>query len=229
MTDTDFSGMNGDELDHIIELIAAVFFMVIGIIGTVIMIRAMNERVDVNVLQDKIEFKSTITDADYPYQYTAWQAYMFIVVANSQCDVSLSWVASPNDNDGSPTSTTNRYVILDPVNHRQSFNTYKEDLRKGTGVASGVGVAQTLATVAKKVYGNDHTESNVYNWRGLDKCADKPYRLYFGLGSNDVNGVYHKHILTTQRYYDIFKHEFDEEADRYRWIISPIQELDLTH
>lgn len=89
--------LNSDEFDTIIELIIAIMFMSFGMVAIVLMLRNMNERVEIYDSPDKIEISTAMREVEDPFYFTPYQAYMFAWHMDEFSYESLSYVGCEDE------------------------------------------------------------------------------------------------------------------------------------
>lgn len=113
--------VDGDEFDYLLELVIAIIFMTIGIVTTVVMVRTMDVKTQVNSRVDKVEVSyKEVMDND-PFKFTGYQAYMFSYMIDPVSDIALSWTNA---------ETSGSVATIDPVKHRDNFITYRNNIIK---------------------------------------------------------------------------------------------------
>ena len=104
--------LNSDEFDYIIELIAAVMFMAIGVVGIVFMVNQFNRQVQATPRVDKVRVSSIDQEDKDPFYFTAYQSYMFSYMMDGHDKTALYWFGDTIREDGSTSVSGDGTVFL---------------------------------------------------------------------------------------------------------------------
>lgn len=165
-----------DEFDYLMELIASILFMTIGIFGVVFMITQFNRQVELNPRVDKVRVSSIDQEDRDPFYFTAYQAYMFAYMMDGHDKTALYWFSTlpENPNVGgagtvkeAPSGSTfpgdGYYIGLCPAELANGFVVVRNRAIIGSQDYGGKSVKLTLSRA------NGNNENEVANdYRGLN-------------------------------------------------------------
>lgn len=114
---TSLGNVNHDEFDSIVELIIAILFMAFGITATVMMIRIMDAKTQIQSRVDKVEVNYKEVEDNNPFYFTGYEAYMFGWMLDTTADQSITW----SNNTGSS-------ATIDPITQSNNFVTVRNRL-----------------------------------------------------------------------------------------------------
>lgn len=161
------SDLDNDEFDTIVELIIAIVFMGICIFATILTVYTLSKRVDYTPRVDKVQYTATYLDENNPFDFTGYQAYMLAWHMDGLSDTTVMWTAGPRYKETAITledATLARLAaVIDPVEHRAGFITYRNQIITGSRLGEGKSVAKIL----KDIVGDD-TDELVKLYRGLE-------------------------------------------------------------
>ena len=103
--------IDSSEFDLLMEIIVAVIFMTMGILGIVNMTRILQTQTEVNATVDKVTVSAVDQEESYPFEFTAFQAIMFAWMMDGIDSTSLMWAVNTKDND-----TTGRLTATGKIN-----------------------------------------------------------------------------------------------------------------
>lgn len=170
--------INSDEFDTIMELIIAILFMGFGLFAVMLMLRNMTARVEIYDKPDKIEVNVNNVDAQDPYWFTPYQAYMFAWHMDEFSYESLSYVCGrhPTDyvvNPGQITSkqrldveTKNDYTVtLSTIDENgeliRQFLTWRNRTITGQGTSAET---RSVKKSINSVLGSNPTKADTYKY-----------------------------------------------------------------
>lgn len=120
--------ISNDEFDYMLELIAAVLFMAVGVIGIVFMVRQFNRQVQLNPRVDKVRVSSIDQQEGNPFDFTAYQAYMMAWMMDGHDKTALYYFSTDdqqNKLDSAPISgsfpKSGGYIGLCPAELANGF------------------------------------------------------------------------------------------------------------
>lgn len=211
--------INSDEFDTIMELFITILFMSFGLFAVVLMLRNMNSRVEIYDSPDKIEVNVDNKDAEDPYWFTPYQAYMFAWHMDEFSYESLSYVCGkyPTDyvnNSGQITSeqrldvgTKNDYTVtLSTIDENgeliKQFTTWRNRTITGQGTT---GEVKSVKKSINSVLGTNLTKDNIYKY---------------------YKGKYNKilyHLELTGEFSELndLGDNINTGGKRYKWILTP--------
>lgn len=243
------NNLNNEEFDHMLELIAAILFMAIGIIGIITMMRQFDVQTEINPRVDKVRVSSIDQEDKDPFWYTAYQAYMFAWMMDGHDKTALYYfrdtptfisglrgnppspdegnmgaegygdVGKPTDGTGFPRSQS--FIGLTPADYANGFLVLKGRAIIGSEEYAGAGGPEN--------YGSGNVKSVIAG--AYDHQAPKVVAGYTGESHNSANnGNFHGWHLQlmgdyvtnkTIEYTDEFEVDVFEERKDYLWSLHP--------
>lgn len=153
------------EVDLMIELIIAIMFMFIGLVGVSKMIVQLQTQTQVNSRVDKVNVSSLDSKDDYPFIFTGYQAYMFAWMMDGHVKTDLYYFGGPGaiiDNvsnmlDYSSTGCDPKasYVGLRPAKFADGFLVIRNRAIIGSSEYKDTG------SVKKAIYGMSQSASSI--------------------------------------------------------------------
>ena len=202
----ELGNINSDEFDTIMELFITILLMSFGLFAVMLMLR-------------KIEVNVNNKDAEDPYWFTPYQAYMFAWHMDEFSYESLSYVCGeyPTDyvnNSGQITSeqrldvgTKNKYTVtLSTIDENgeliKQFTTWRNRTITGQGTT---GEVKSVKKSINSVLGNKPTKENIYNY---------------------YKGKYNKilyHLELTGEFSELndLGDDINTGGKKYKWILTP--------
>lgn len=217
----DSSNLNSSEFDLVFELVIVILFMSIGLFSLSRMITNFNTRDKVYTRTDKIEVSARMHEAEDPFYFTGYQAYMFAWHMDTESSVPLSWVGGktyqlptptdePHDflsNGGSFNYNTQKITlgILDENEQRRShFLTWRNQKITGAGLGSDNSVALLLNTLQ---IGTDKVDASEL-FKGTATSSDHRQILY--------------HLDMSSRYSNSTDNSLGYTRRLYEWTLAPV-------
>lgn len=192
--------LNSDEFDYIIELIAAVMFMAIGVVGIVFMVNQFNRQVQATPRVDKVRVSSIDQEDKDPFYFTAYQSYMFSYMMDGHDKTALYWFGDTIRENGSTTvggdgngsidegdfqpnrfPMDGRFIGLVPAEMANGFIVVRNRAIIGSGEYGGSSGSTKGNSVKRTIYTANGFDSNSYvdGWEnGNDVGPD--YRGEYG-------------------------------------------------
>lgn len=178
----DLGNINHDEFDSVIELIICVLFMSIGIFAMGNMLRILNNKVEVNNPTDKIAITRSTHEAEDPYYFTGFQAYMFSWHMDEYSYEPLTWLGGTTNGtttsartDGSDKNHVTISVLDDNGKINSHFLSQRNQYIVGVGKGSERSVKQTLTSIIG-TSGNQNSVKQLY--QGKYVLGGKPLYLH---------------------------------------------------
>ena len=172
-----------EEFDYMLELIAAVLFMAIGIFGIVFMVRQFNRQVQLTPRVDKVRVSSIDQRDSDPFDFTAYQAYMFSWMMDGHDKTALGYFAMADPSsavlqdppNGAMFPGTHRYIVLCPAEFANGFLVVRNQAIIGSGPIYGATGGTTERSVKWTIYeANNCNEGKVKSdYRGTDGYGNR--------------------------------------------------------
>ena len=204
---------DNDEFDSVMELIVTILFMAFGIFATALSTKYLTAKANLIEHDDKISITAEEHQANDPYWYTGYQAYMFAWHMDELSYESLTWLEGHAGSLGNEPPTTTARVdstnkdhitigILDENGqYRAQFIPWRNRSIVGTGYAEDCNVKKTINTLANGV--------------GI-------YDFYRG---NSLDGVhkYEYHLELTDAYTTKYNlgHNKNTGGKKFSWVLAP--------
>lgn len=207
--------LNSEEFDWLMEIIMAVTFMIIGIIGVVHMVTTLQEQTAVTTRVDKVHVNSNSIEEDNPFVFTGYQAYMFAWMMDGHDSTELHWFSeeglSVQDTriEGAHFSGSGCYVSIDPGTNRSGFIVKRNRAIVGSNEYENYSVKKALSESV------DNDSANLCKmYKGTLKDSEgKP--ILWKLDFSDV------HVDVKTPVYD--GENIVEERREYIWELHPCQ------
>lgn len=194
-----------DEFEYITELIMAVLFLAIGIVGTVFMIRQFNRQAEINPRVDKVRVSSIDQSDISPFVYSGYQAYMFAWMMDGHDKTSLYWFA-PNTEISNPNDTKGEgFIGLEPAEYANGFLVIRNRAIIGAGEFEQYSVKKALWNAANSAEGNDTIVAQFYQ---------NPNAVKLDLTASHVG-------YDTEEYWDDSQTNLFEVRRDYIWSLHP--------
>ena len=147
-----FNDLDNEEVDFIVELVIVAIFMAVCIFGTISTVYALSKRVDYTPRVDKVQYTASSMKENNPYEFTGYQAYMIAWHMDGLDDNTIIWTAGPNYvetlDESESTEDLHLAAVIDPVGHRKSFITYRNQIITNDRVGEGKSVSKMLKDIA---------------------------------------------------------------------------------
>ena len=221
--------LNSDEFDTIIELIVAIMFMSFGMVAIVLMLRNMNERVEIYDSPDKIEISAAMREVEDPFYFTPYQAYMFAWHMDEFSYESLSYVGCEDNTNINTGHTTlpngqiqsNQRLDISGVNKNKDIYTITLSVIDENGHVRN----QFLTWRNRNITGIDNTQKSVR--KSINAFVDKSYdssetkQRYFDYYKG--NTVMY-HLELTDAFLgktNTYIYEKGEGGKKFKWVLTP--------
>lgn len=212
--------LNAEEFDTIFELIITILFMSFGVFAISQMVDNLSARVEVSSNPDKIAITYSEHEAEDPFYFTGYQAYMFAWHMDETSYESLSYVGGKLtseydivDNnirskqrldDVSDNKCVTLSVIDENGDYITQFLTWRNQMITGQGLGANRSVMKTI---------NSLTTSDadlVKMYRGTLKDSSGSRKLYWHLS---LTGDY---TMSNDLGYSL-----NEGGKTFRWVLEP--------
>ena len=206
--------IDSDEFDLLFELVLAVMFMCIGIVGIVTMTRQFTRQTEVTSRVDKVSVGTIDQEEIYPFDFTGYQAYMFAWMMDGHDDTAILWSNCASDanlpEDEDALTYDDNFILLDPKKDAAGFI-----VKRNRAI---VGSDEYAAGSVKGVLANSTTNEHLWKiYKGLPLSADSSPVLWY----LDYTLIHSKKL--TQEYDNgdpLTGNKLDEWTD-YIWTIHP--------
>ena len=223
--------LNTGEFDLLLELVIAIMFMTVGIVGIVNMSRTLQKQTEVNSTIDKVTVSAVDQKEINPFVYTGYQAYMFAWMMDGHDNTAILWAAKNDDSTAYLTATPSvgathgneNYILLDPAKESAGFIVKRNRAIIGADEYEDMSVKQT---VMHSVDNPSDTSKVVNMYKGL---SDVEWKL--DLTDNHIK-AFTRELLDGDKYLDdtsvtsesagTVANLFEERKD-YIWTLHPCE------
>lgn len=212
--------IDSGEFDWLMEIIAAILFMSLGILGIVQMSITLARQTEVNTRVDKVRVSSIDQDDSNPFVFTGYQAYMFAWMMDGHDETALMWAAH-DANDAmldkehhhiSDTYGSEGYILLDPAGEAAGFIVKRNRAIIGADEYEHVSVKNTLYSAASAEVGAASEKDLIDMYMGADGAPR--WKL-------DLTDKHISDYATTVEYLDKYETQIFEERKDYIWTLHP--------